>query len=476
MDLVVVNIPYLFTNNPPMAGAVLKSCVEKAGFTATSLDYNIKFIKSAVRTDDLVTWFQKEDSYPKYSNFLKFKDWVKDCAKDILSHNARWIGISVFTKDSQLAAEEFIIALKELDPNCKIVLGGTGTEDLRSQWQKRWYELMWESDIVDSVILREGEAEIVNLLRENYNQVVAAPQLVVEQLNAVPVPNFDDYNMADYGVTSMDGVVIPITASKGCVRKCTFCNVEAFWPMFRHREGKIVANEIIQLYKKYDIKNFKFTDSLINGSLKDFRAMNQEIVEKLPNVINYRGQYICRPQRQMPDHDYELMRTAGCSNVQIGIESGSERVRQHMKKKFSNADIDHSTARLAEMGINQQWFIFVGYPIEEQDDFNDTLALIEKWAHLQKENLINVIPTGVFQMLDGTPITRPDMIHELGIHVDSSSAYNTYNWTSEKYPSNTFEVRSKRFLEVVALCRKYNLITEYEDFVSMHEKLIMSQI
>jgi len=473
MDLAIVTVPYMFTNNPPVAGAVLKSCVEQHGFSAINLDYNLKFIKSNIATDDLVTWFQKEDSYPVYDNFLKFKEWVKECAKDILSHNARWIGISVFTKDSQLGAEEFIIALKELDPTCKIVLGGTGTEDLRSQWQKRWYELIWESDIVDSIILREGEVEIVKLLKDNYNNIVEAPQLTVEELNDVPVPNFDDFSMSDYG---KDTVTIPITGSKGCVRKCTFCNVEAFWPVFRHRSGKIVANEIIQLYEKYNIKNFKFTDSLINGSLKDFRLMNLEIAEKIPNVINYRGQYICRPQRQMPDQDYELMRDAGCSLVQIGIESGSERVRTHMKKKFSNEDIDHSTNKLAEMGIKQQWFIFVGYPIEEDEDFNDTLLLIKKWAHLRKENLLNIIPTGVFQMLDGTPITRPDMIDELGIYVDGNNAYHTYQWSSEKYPNNTYEVRSNRFLEVVDLCKKYDLITEYEDFVSMHETLIRSQM
>ena len=122
LDIVIVNVPYMFTNNPPVAGAVLRACVEKAGFTAEALDYNIDFVNSDVSTDDVIVWLQNETSPPKVENYVAFKAWVRECAKDILKRNARWIGISVFTKDSQLATEEFVIALKDLDPDCKIVL------------------------------------------------------------------------------------------------------------------------------------------------------------------------------------------------------------------------------------------------------------------------------------------------------------------------------------------------------------------
>ena len=66
--------------------------------------------------------------------------------------------------------------------------------------------------------------------------------------------------------------------------------------------------------------------------------MNEYITEHIPNTITYKGQFIFRPANQMPDRDYDLMRTAGCKLVQIGVESGSERVREHMRKKFTNDD------------------------------------------------------------------------------------------------------------------------------------------
>lgn len=476
LDLVIVNIPYMFTSNPPVAGAVLKSCVEQAGFTAKAIDYNIAFANSKVATDDIIVWLQNETSHPKIENYIAFKNWVKECAKDILKINARWIGISVFTKDSQLAAEEFIIALKDLDPNCKIVLGGTGQEDRRSQWGERWVDLVYNSGIIDASILKEGEVEIVKLLKDESTGLIDSPQLTVDQLNNVPTPNFDDYNLSLYGTLDEQGVSIPITGSKGCVRKCTFCNVGAFWPNFRQRDGVMIGKEIVELYQKYNIHNFKFTDSLINGSLKHFRLMNEHITKEIPNTISYKGQFIFRPAHQMPDRDYELMRTAGCKLVQIGVESGSERVRDHMLKKFTNSDIDRTVYALAEQNIRQQWFIFVGYPTETDSDFEETLVLIEKYAHLAKNNLLNIIPTGVYLMLDNTPSTSPEMMHDMGLYIDESKAWQTYHWVSTKYKENTFQVRAKRLFRLVDLCRKLDLISEFEDMIQHHVTLVEREL
>ena len=51
------------------------------------------------------------------------------------------------------------------------------------------------------------------------------------------------------------------------------------------------------------------------------------------------GQYITRPKQQIPQGYYELLKQSGAEGLTIGIESGSDRVRDHMKKKFSTEDI-----------------------------------------------------------------------------------------------------------------------------------------
>ena len=477
IDIVIVNVPYMFNTNPPMAPALLKSCVEEKGYSAVAYDLNIDFINSAMHTVSLISWMQKEDSFPEYSEWVAYKNWLTEQAQKILDYNPRWIGLSVFTKDSQLVTEDLMIALKDLDPNCKIVIGGQGADVLRGQWDCQWYELAWDSGICDSVILREGEKEIIKLLENNYTDVVFAPQLTIQELDEIPIPNFNDLDLSLYKYDNDENAItVPITASKGCVRDCTFCDVAKFWPKFRSRSGISVAKEMIALQENHGVKYFRFTDSLINGNVKEFRLMNKYLEENLQTPIKYRGQFICRPAKHMPEEDFRLMAAGGCYIVQIGMESGSERVRDHMRKKFTNADIDHSTLMLAKYGIKQHWFIFVGYPNEEEQDYQDTIDLIEKYAYLAKDGLLEIIPTGVFQMLPGTPITEDDMMHELGLDTEELAGLRTYQWTSSIYKENTFEVRAHRFLKLVDLCRKYKLVSNYEDLLSNHEKTIKMQL
>lgn len=478
LDLVIVNVPYVYATFPPLAGALLKSCVEEKGFTAKSVDVNLDFLHSDVCTDGIVSWMQKEDLYPNRREYNNFKKWVKSKAQEILDLKPRWIGISVFTKDSQMGAEEFVIALKDLDPDCKIVIGGQGADIARGQWNAQWYELMWDSGIVDSIILREGEKEIVNLLENNYSELVFAPQLTVEDLDQLPIPNFEDYNLEDYYYeTSKSQIAVPITASKGCVRNCTFCDVGKFWPKFRSRQGENVAKEIIELNEKYGVEYFRFTDSLINGNVREFRNMNRYLESNLSNKIKYEGQFICRPAKHMPEEDFRLMSAAGCDMLQVGIESGSERVREHMRKKFSNDDIDHCAKMLAKYNIRQHWYIIVGYPNELESDYQDTLDLIDKYSYLGEQGLLEIIPTGVFQLLPGTPINSDDMMHELGIQTpDVMSGVTTYQWTSDIYKENTFEVRADRFLKLVDICREKGVLDHHEGLVSGHQKMVKLQL
>jgi radical SAM superfamily enzyme YgiQ (UPF0313 family) len=214
---------------------------------------------------------------------------------------------------------------------------------------------------------------------------------------------------------------------------------------------------MIKIYQTYGIKNFAFTDSLINGGLKPFRDMNLILAERLPETIRYGGQFICRSQRDMPEKDFYLMRKGGCNRVSIGIESGSESVRSHMKKQFSNQDITYTAKELIANGIQQVWNIIVGYPTETDRDWQDTLDLIYQYRDFH--HLIKVSPIGVFQMLQNTPITRPEMLSELDIELHIINGYSEYNWISRKNPANNFLQRADRWNQLVRLLRDLDMLS-----------------
>ena len=100
----------------------------------------------------------------------------------------------------------------------------------------------------------------------------------------------------------MPGVYI--AASRGCVRKCSFCNVPDLWPKFRMRSPESIVAEI-KHNADQGAKVFQFTDSLINGDLKKWRKINYALAElredKKYQDLRYLGQFICRPRKQQTE-------------------------------------------------------------------------------------------------------------------------------------------------------------------------------
>ena len=160
--------------------------------------------------------------------------------------------------------------------------------------------------------------------------------------------------------------------------------------------------------------------------------------------IQYSGQFIAKPLGQTTQNDYDLAKQAGVSKLFIGIESGSERVRNHMKKKYDNRSLDDTITNLSQRGIKQHWMIITGYPTELEEDFQDTLDLLrrfKKYAHLISTNFVS------FVLLSDSRIAYHDHYKDLKYiseyDQDDDSIVNY--WICEQNPTLNFEKRLDRF-------------------------------
>jgi radical SAM superfamily enzyme YgiQ (UPF0313 family) len=456
MKAALVHCPFVnVLEIPPLAPALLKSCLGAGGIPARTYDFNLKFQKNLpeeIRTT-LVTWFITPHFVLDSETFNIYQSFVADCADQVLEYDPTTIGISVFSHESQRFAEDLCYAIK-IRSNRHILVGGSGISIRQNQYGKKWGELMIDSQLVDCALEGEGELVIVDLVANQKKGFVKTTQIDNEELADLPVPNFDDYQLNDYG--PVEKLSLPITSSKGCVRSCSFCDVGAIWPKFRYRRGTNVAEEMIGIYRSYGIKNFTFTDSLINGGLKPFREMNDVLARDLPDTLHYSGQFICRDQQSMPEKDFELMKKGGCRLVGIGIESGSESVRNHMKKNFSNNDIDYTAEQCLKHNIKQIWNIIVGYPTETDDDWQQTLALVRKYQ--SQKDLIKIAPVGVFQLLQHTPITQKNSLESLEIEMHVVNGYSEYNWVSGLNPKNNLRQRVQRWFDLIELLESVDML------------------
>ena len=135
---------------------------------------------------------------------------------------------------------------------------------------------------------------------------------------------------------------------------------------------------------------------------------------------------------------------AGAKKFKIGIESGSERLRHDMKKKFSNDDIDWMTENCAKYDIQQTWLMFCGYPTETEEDFQDTLNLLEKHQNLAQQGKIDVFLSLPMMLTTNSGFMR-NYADQYGLEHNRYDNWSDFFWTSSKYIDNTFEVRIARW-------------------------------
>ena len=77
------------------------------------------------------------------------------------------------------------------------------------------------------------------------------------------MPCYDDIDLTAYKNEAFlefenKQLTVPITGSRGCVRKCSFCNVESLWPKYVFRSGADIVDEMEHYIDTVGIKNFKF--------------------------------------------------------------------------------------------------------------------------------------------------------------------------------------------------------------------------
>jgi anaerobic magnesium-protoporphyrin IX monomethyl ester cyclase len=299
----------------------------------------------------------------------------------------------------------FLELLKERKPTIKVVIGGSQAPRSRHAFLK--------NGLIDACISGEGELAIVELLRGNwdYPGINDQPPVQINDLDALPFPSYDDVDFSLYqkmGFTptsdrnqiSMGGNSAWITTSRGCVRRCTFCDIGQTWPKYRYRSPENVLEEFIEIGSKYpNIEILNFTDSLINGNIPFLMNLSEQLIlsqeqNRLNRQINWNGQFICRPEKQMGEEVYQAISLAGCNEIFIGIESGSERVRHEMKKFFTNEDLDFVIRCCIKYKIRMNWLFLIGYPTESSQDFQETLNLISKYKYLASSGLVSSISLG----------------------------------------------------------------------------------
>lgn len=166
----------------------------------------------------------------------------------------------------------------------------------------------------------------------------------------------------------------PIVTTRGCPYLCTYCaghNASGY--RIRNRSLDAVFEEIRLLRERFGVRELHIEDDNFTwrrGRVMEFcdrmLASGWNMTWTMPNGV------------RLDTLDLELlrhMRKAGCYFLILGVESGSDRILRHMRKKITVAQVEEKAALVARAGILCHAFFMLGYPAETEADFRATLDL-----------------------------------------------------------------------------------------------------
>lgn len=465
VDAIILNVPRIAPNRPSAGTALIKSLLTQKNISNQVYDINLDFFNcfvdrySSKQFHELDLYFYSEQQTLSDETQKNYNEFINQWVNKIVLHQPKWVLLSVFTWQCQRFTKDFLQKLKS-KTNSKIVIGGQGmikSEQTSFNERPVFAIEMLELGLIDYYIQGEAEIALPKLLEGNtdflgINNNQYAPR---SEMPAVPFYNFSDHKITDYHSGYSTGE-LPLETSRGCVRSCVFCDWPVYAGGFRSKPGQQLFDETIEYYHRYQVKNFYFNDSLMNGNMQDFRTFNQLLVNyyvenNLPmRSIRYSGMYIVRKPNQMTEKDFETISNAGADTLLIGVETGSDRVRKEMKKGFNNQDLDFTVQMCSKYKIRLYFLMIVGFPSETRGDFEQTLDLLRKYQRYVADGTLTGINFGTTLSIgEGTPMyNHYEQFNITGIN---GKRPQDVFWIHKNNPELTYKERILRRIEAQEL-------------------------
>jgi radical SAM superfamily enzyme YgiQ (UPF0313 family) len=306
----------------------------------------------------------------------------------VASYQPDVIGISVRNIDDQImGSPNFLLdPVRAVVSECRnlsdapIVLGGAG------------YSIFPRSALdylkADMGIQGEGEISFVMLLErlEHQADISEVPGLCLPETGLVkkprPAETLDDHLRPLLNVHlhvpsdfKKEEIWFPIQTRRGCAMDCSYCSTASIEGRILRKHSVEHAVEVIRQFAAGGIKNFFFVDNTFNLPSSYAKALCDRMIRA---DINIMWRCILYPWN-VDEELIEKMARAGCKEVSLGFESGSENILKRMNKRYIPGDVRKISEMLERQQIRRMGFLLLGGPgetrasVEKSFSFADSL-------------------------------------------------------------------------------------------------------
>jgi len=247
-------------------------------------------------------------------------------------------------------------------------------------------ETLSNYSFVDYVVRGEGEFTMLELVKsikkgEEPKSVLglsyrAKSGVIKENRPRPPLMNLDALPMPAYHLLPMSKYTFQgyrfatMVTSRGCPFKCVFCSSSRICgKRWRGHSAERVVNEIEFLTDRYKIKFIEFLDDTFTFDKNRVKEICNEIANRGIDVMWTGSSRVNLFNRELA----LKIKSAGCQIVYFGVESGSQRILNLMKKGITLEQSVKAIRLAKEVGINTVASFILGMPDESVEEANATI-------------------------------------------------------------------------------------------------------
>ncbi len=292
-------------------------------------------------------------------------------------------------------AQKLARMIKKVNPEIRILVGGPHVSSM-------YKELLQSNPDFDILVRGEGEyavKEVLDALFSNHDLssikgiafrkdgkiIITKDRETISDLDSLPLPAYHLIDIKKYFLftkkyPTRTRYIYPgsergltLITSRGCPYNCIFCSVHLHMGRkWRAHSAEYVLNHMEFLIKEYNVKYFHFEDDNLTLSIDRFRRILDGIIERKWEITwdTPNGVRIDTLDRNL----LERVRDSGCTFVNVGIESGVQRVLDEViHKRLRLEQIERVASIAQQVGVHLRAFYMIGFPGETRQEIRDTV-------------------------------------------------------------------------------------------------------
>jgi anaerobic magnesium-protoporphyrin IX monomethyl ester cyclase len=226
---------------------------------------------------------------------------------------------------------------------------------------------------------------------------IAQPLLALDR---VPFPDYSDFPWQAY-----PNRIVPVITGRGCGwGVCSFCSdvTSSAGRSYRSRSPGNVIDEIAAQHQSLQATRFAFTDLKLNSDLAVWRGIAQRIQSVAPGAQWIGAVHVGREaDNGLSETELREAARSGCVRLTTGLESGSQRVLDRMKKGNRVEGVSAFLHAASAAGISTRCTMIIGYPGETADDVDTSTEFLARHTRQIERVSLNRL-----QVMTGTTLHR----------------------------------------------------------------------